>query len=337
MSALPQPQPGVSDAATTTYFTHVASPQEMAAQHHAVTTWQAWQELSQALEPVLMRPTACPQFVGTLDVLARRLHQLTQQDQDLAILHLVCPSDDKISRYSTLHAIHTAMLISLIAQRKEWGEPRALLGIQAALTMNLSLMQLQLELAAQQAPLSEAQRNEVHDHPLKSRRMLVELGVDHPDWLQAVAEHHEQSDGKGYPLGIDTPHPLADAIHTCDLFGAKLSPRVGRASLLSPRAAAEIFRQRSVGYFGATIIRELGLYPPGCLVELASGEQAVVVRRMPDQNAPDVVVLRDQFGSPLDTLVRSHTRRDSGRHIVSASLDQSWSPGALLPGILALA
>ncbi len=257
MSALPLPHPLTHGDASATFFTHVASLQEVAAQHHAVTTWQAWQALSQALEPVLMQPAACARFVSTVEQLAKRLHELTQLDQDLAILHLVCPSDDKISRYSTLHAMHTAMLISLIAQRKEWGDARAALGIQAALTMNLSLMHLQLELASQQGPLSEAQRNEVHDHPLKSRRMLAELGVDQADWLQAVAEHHEQSDGKGYPLGIDTPHPLADAIHTCDIFGAKLSPRVGRASLLSPRAAAEIFRQRSVGYFAATLIRAL--------------------------------------------------------------------------------
>ncbi|MEY2842434.1 MAG: hypothetical protein RI920_471, partial [Pseudomonadota bacterium] len=67
-----------------------------------------------------------------------------------------------------------------------------------------------------------------------------------------------------------------------------------------------------------------------------SGEHAIVVRRMPDQNAPNVVVLKDHTGEPMPTLVRSHTRRDSGRHIVSASTDQRWACHDRLQDILDL-
>jgi HD-GYP domain-containing protein (c-di-GMP phosphodiesterase class II) len=287
--------------------------------------WQQWQHLADDLEPLLMAPDQCHDFIGQLKHLAASLRRLVLQDPDVAILHLVFATPDKIARYSLLHAMHTGMLLTLIGDRKDWGEPRTELAIQAGLTMNLSIMALQLALAQQQGPLHDEQRDLVNEHPLRSRQMLQALGVTQEDWLQAVSEHHEQADGKGYPLGLSHVHPLADAIHTCDIFGAKLSPRLGRDSLLSPRAAAEIFRQRSVGYFGATIIRELGLYPPGCLVELASGEHAIVVRRMPDQNAPDVVVLRHGDGRVLPAPVRSHTRRDSGRHIVSATIDQRWA------------
>ncbi len=298
--------------------------------------WQRWQHLADDLEPLLMTPQACPDFVGRLEQAASRLRRLVLDDPDVAIFHMVFATADKIRRYSVLHAMHTGMLLTLIGDRKEWGEPRTVLAVQAALTMNLSIMALQIDLAQQQGPLDDTQRDLIQEHPLRSRQMLQALGVTHADWLQAVAEHHEQADGKGYPLSLSQVHPLADAIHTCDIFGAKLSPRLGRDSMLSPRAAAEIFRQRSVGYFGATIIRELGLYPPGCLVELASGEQAIVVRRMPDQNAPNVVVLKDHTGEPLATLVRSHTRRDSGRHIVSATTDQRWAASSRLQDILDL-
>ena len=104
--------------------------------------------------------------------------------------------------------------------------------------------------------------------------MLRQLGVTDEDWLIAVAQHHEQPDGKGYPQGLTEINQTADALRTCDVFGAKLSPRISRSGMLSTRAARKSSRQRSAGYFGATIIRELGLYPPGCLVELNTGEQA---------------------------------------------------------------
>jgi HD-GYP domain-containing protein (c-di-GMP phosphodiesterase class II) len=320
------------------YAPHMATPRTSPATPHAGPQdhWHRWQHLADELEPLLMSPHACLDFSGQLKHASDRLRSLVLQDPDVAIFHLVFATTDKVRRYSVLHAMHTGMLLTLIGLRKDWGEARTALAIQAGLTMNLSIMALQVELAQQQGPLNDEQRDLVNEHPLRSRQMLQALGVTQADWLQAVAEHHEQADGKGYPLGLNQAHPLADAIHTCDIFGAKLSPRQGRESLLSPRAAAEIFRQRSVGYFGATIIRELGLYPPGCLVELASGEHAIVVRRMPDQHSPDVVLLRLGDGTPLPAPVRSHTRRDSGRHIVAATPDQRWATTSHLADVLSL-
>jgi len=247
------------------YAPHMATPRTSPATPHAGPQdhWHRWQHLADELEPLLMSPHACLDFSGQLKHASDRLRSLVLQDPDVAIFHLVFATTDKVRRYSVLHAMHTGMLLTLIGLRKDWGEARTALAIQAGLTMNLSIMALQVELAQQQGPLNDEQRDLVNEHPLRSRQMLQALGVTQADWLQAVAEHHEQADGKGYPLGLNQAHPLADAIHTCDIFGAKLSPRQGRESLLSPRAAAEIFRQRSVGYFGATIIRELGLYPPG--------------------------------------------------------------------------
>ncbi len=304
--------------------------------HPPQTHWQGWQNLADELEPLLMAPQSCANYPARLQQVANRLRLLVLQDPDVAIFHLVFATRDKVRRYSLLHAMHTAMLLTLIGMRKDWGDLRTDLAIQAGLTMNLSIMALQVDLAQQQGPLNDEQRHLIQAHPLRSCEMLQALGVTQDDWLQAVAGHHEQADGQGYPQGLSQVHPLADALHTCDLFGAKLSPRLGRDSLLSPRAATEIFRQRSVGYFGATIIRELGLYPPGCLVELASGEQAIVVRRMPDQHSPDVAVLRQGDGTPLPTPVRSHTRRASGRHIVGATQDQRWADATPLPAILGL-
>ena len=45
--------------------------------------------------------------------------------------HLVFTTPDKVSRYSLLHALHTGMLLTLIGDRKDWGEPRTELAIQA--------------------------------------------------------------------------------------------------------------------------------------------------------------------------------------------------------------
>lgn len=305
----------------------------------AVVQWRQWQALAEELWPLLHQPGACGDFVDAISRCASNLMSLAQQDPDVALFHMIHATPDKMARYGVLHAMHTAMLLTLIGRRKDWGDARTNSAVKAGLTMNLSITALQVGLAQQATPLTDEQRQAIDTHPLASWRMLRELGVTDEDWLIAVAQHHEQADGSGYPQGLTEVHRLADALRTCDVFGAKISPRIGRSSMPTPRAAAEIFRQRSAGYFGATIIRELGLYPPGCLVELFSGEQAVVVRRTHDPHAPDVVLLSDPAGLDLapGQLTRCGTHRATGRHIVGASPDQSWAERVPPETILSLA
>lgn len=303
----------------------------------AMQNWAQWQALADALDPALHAPQACPRFLEDICVAARQVMQLTRADPDIAIFHMVYATDDKVHRYSVLHAMHVAMLMALVGLRKDWVDARALSGVQAALTMNVSVTALQTQLALQASPLDNAQQAAIQAHPLASWQQLRQLGVTDEDWLTAVAQHHEQADGSGYPQGISQPHQLADALRTCDVFGAKVSPRAGRTGLPTPRAAAEIFRQRSAGYYGATIIRELGLYPPGCLVALENGEQAVVIRRAVDPGAPDVVVLSDREGQALTELVRCRTTRASGRQVVGTAARQDWARHLPASAILMLA
>ncbi|MFT3856025.1 MAG: HD domain-containing phosphohydrolase [Aquabacterium sp.] len=312
----------------------VAAPAD-AGSASAMVRWTQWEALSEWLGEVLLRPRGCADFAMEAGGLADALMRLTYEDPDVSIFHMVHARHEKVRRYSVLHAMHTGMLLALIGRRKEWGAARTATAVKAGLTMNIAITALHNELALQTHPLTEDQQARIQRHPLDSARMLGELGVQDTDWLTAVAQHHEEPDGHGYPGRLVQVDALADAIRTCDVFGAKISPRIGRDGMPTPRAAAEIFRQRSASYFGATIIRELGLYPPGCLVELDCGERGVVVQRSRDPKAPQVVLIGQGQGVlPLATLRRADTGRGTGRQIVGAATDQYWSehipPDAIL-------
>jgi len=285
---------------------------------HAVDLWQ---RLARRLSPLLLQPEDGPSPVAALEALATELQACVAADPEWAILHLVHPQAAALEDAGVLHPLQTAILMSLIARRKEWPPERARAGVLAALTMNIAVTALQTELKHQVAPLDEAQRARIQQHPIDSAALLRRLGVSNPDWLAAVEQHHEQSDGKGYPAGLTEPHPLADALRTCDVFSAKMSARADRAAMLSPRAATEIFRQRSAGYFGATIISVLGLYPPGCLVRLASGEAAIVLARTSDPQRPEVALITDEFGQARQQPQRSSTGPVQGRQVLGAISD----------------
>lgn len=281
--------------------------------------WSRWQDLSEWLEPLLLNPGNSTSFVADINHCSHTLVKLVDEDPDLAIFHIVHASPEKMARYGIVHAMHTGMLITLVGRRKDWVGPRIDSAVKAALTMNLSITALQIVLAQQVEPPTAEQRQAIAAHPLATWHMLRQLGVTDEEWLIAVAQHHEQPDGKGYPQGLTDLDQTADALRTCDVFGAKLSPRISRSGMLSTRAAAEIFRQRSAGYFGATIIRELGLYPPGCLVELNTGEQGVVIRRTNDPMSPEIVLLTDELGQQRQTPIKTRTGRAHGRSVIGAS------------------
>jgi len=297
-------------------MTHANTPT-----HASVSRWLAWQTLGDRLEALLTQTGAADQFTTTLRVLADELLQLMQEDDDLGVFEVVRISPDKLSRYGALHSLHTAVVVALVARRKEWPASRQLTAVQAALTMNVAVTDLHTELAMHPGGMSSEQHSRMQSHPLDSERMLRSLGVDDEEWLTAVAQHHEQPGGKGYPLGLLEVSELADVLRTCDVFCAKMSPRAGRTAMLSPTAAAAIFRQRSAGYFGATVVSELGLYPPGCLVGLTSGEQAMVLQRTRDPHRPRVALLTDHEGQPLNNPESSATGKALGRGVVGAAPD----------------
>ncbi len=280
-----------------------------------------WQILSHRLEPLLLDHAAQPDFLPLLVACANDVVRGVSLDADWAIFQLVHPAPEKLARYGVLHALQTAILMCLVGRRKDWHEARIATGVRAALTMNVSITALQTELAHQAEALTREQRRIIDQHPLVSADFLRQAGVTDIDWLTAVEQHHEQSNGKGYPLGLSEISILADALRTCDVFGAKMSSRVGRKGMLSPRAAAEIFRQRSAGYYGATIIGVMGLYPPGCLVRVSTGESAVVLRRTQDPKCPKVALLTDSTGASLPLPQPCLTGATHGRDVLGALAD----------------
>lgn len=281
----------------------------------------AWGSLIQRLNPLLLDPHASADFVSDITSFSEDLIRLIGCDPDVAIFQIVNPTKASFLNYGVEHSVHTAVLMSLIAKHKGWSDVQTIHAVCAALTMNLSMTQLQTDLARQAEPPDPEQKTTIAQHPTSSRDMLIRLGVIQLEWLRAVHEHHEQHNGSGYPQGLRTVSPLSDALRTCDMFCAKLSERASRTKLLPNRAAHEIFRQNSYGYFGATIVRILGMYPPGCLVRLLSGCTGVVLQRTNDPMRPRVALLTHDSGQVRETPLYSATGVGPGSGIMGAVAD----------------
>ena len=234
---------------------------------------------------------------------------LVARDPDLAIFQVLRQSGNQHVDYGVNHSTHAAITAWLVAQRLGWSADESQRAFKAALTMNISMLELQGQLALQPMPPTEEQCAAIHAHPQFSRLMLEMTGVTDADWLRAVSEHHEAPDGSGYPAGLHGGSDLAALVRRADIYTAKISPRANRDAIAADKAGRMMFMQEPGHPMVAALIKEFGVYPPGCFVRLASGETGMVVRRGNTVVAPIVAVL----GTRLGTALQRPERRDTSQ------------------------
>ena len=248
------------------------TPLELIAQAAPQQLPQLW---NQCLEQVgqALQQGAHEGFAGALDEAGAPVHALIERDPDLAIFQVLSRNANAHTQYGVDHSVHTAITAFLVAQRLGWDEAARHTVFKVGLTMNLSMLELQGQLAEQTTPLTSAQREAIHSHPQRSVDLLRLAGIAARDWLDGVADHHETADGRGYPAAKRDINDFAALVH------------------------------RAIGDPGHSmtqaLVKEFGVYPPGCFVKLVSGEIAIVVKRGASVVTPWVAALTTPSGAAL--------------------------------------
>ena len=237
-----------------------------------------WVDILRHTSHLLRNPKDNPQFAQDIGVLAVQIQGAMRDDVDAGTFEMV--HGDPQGGYCVAHSMQTAFVASLASTRFGWTDSERLILVQAALTMNIAMIDTQNALAQQNTPLTPQQRAEIAEHPLKGRQMLEQSKVTCQDWLQAVEQHHITTDGRGLPQDSSHLSQLACMIHYADVYLAKLSPRASRPAMPVNIAARELFlkAEGARNPYAAAIIKEMGIFPPGSFVKLANGDTAVVLR-----------------------------------------------------------
>jgi len=257
---------------------------------------------------------------AALDEVVDVLISLADRYPDKVLFQILRHDQTKLQSYGVSHSLHCAAVCCLTGKRMGWDESQRRMLVSAAMSMNVSMIELQGRLAVQVAPPTPDQRAAIDSHPIRSAQMLAESGVTDSLWLKAVEQHHELTDGTGYPRGITDVIEMAQALHYVDVFTAKLSARSSRVALAPNVAARDIFTGSAGHPLAAALVKEFGIYPPGCFVRLASGEIAIVIHRGETVNTPVVACLTNIAGQPMMRPVRRETT-DKASAIVALVAD----------------
>jgi len=125
--------------------------------------------------------------------------------------------------------------------------------------------------------------------------------------IEAVLQHHERENGRGYPQGLSGAaiHPNAKIIALMDTYTALIFPRPPGRRLPPHEAIREIVRSKHEDFATPLIkalLTEISVFPPRTVVKLNTGEVGRVIavnRHHPLR--PKVEVVADLKGNPLPT------------------------------------
>lgn len=296
-----------------------------------------WQVIKKAFAGALAADDYETNWLNRLAKSASRVRELTAHDPDVALYMMLQAATNDVDNYSASHAMFCAVVADLCSAHFGWPEEEAAAVRSAALTMNVGMLLMQNSMAQQTESPSPAQKLRIEDHPTRSVELLKRAGVDDPLWLETVRRHHRPFDeGEGGdPLAV--PQRLAQLLQRIDVFTAKLSKRKTRPGSSATVAARDACLDTSglPDATGATMLRVLGLYPPGSFVRLASGEIGVVIRRGERAHTPIVACVRRADGGvhsqPIarDTSDRLHAvQRSLSANDVNMRLDHERVVGA---------
>lgn len=248
-------------------------------------------DLLQALEATLNAitdrdPSAQKRLLGLTRMIERTCTEAP--DASLALVHL----------YSVNPGIHEqvlfyAILSQFIARQFGLEHKRISVLTAAALTANLALIPVADQLNASNKVLTDDQRRVIRKHPERSVQGLQEAGIDNQLIATIIAQHHEQADGSGYPLGLSGTdiRPEAEILALAERYVAMITRRAYR-DRMNIAEARRLIATLADGAFRPAIpkalLQVLGEYPPGVLVRLDNNEIGVVTGRPVRSRGPFV-------------------------------------------------
>lgn len=210
--------------------------------------------------------------------------------------------------YTYQHSVGAS--IWAVALGRQLGLPRADLRSLAigGLLFDVGKLGVPADLLRATRKLSDEEFAQVRNHVDRGVDMIQSSGLMNRDVLDMVAHHHERHDGSGYPNGLagDNIPIYARIAAIVDCYDAITSHR-SYARAIPPSVAIKMLYEWRDIEFQAELIEEfiqaVGIYPAGTLVELSSGEVAVVVAEYRTRRLrPRVMVLLDADKQPLTDL-----------------------------------
>ena len=197
------------------------------------------------------------------------------------------------------HGLQVA--VYMVALGRHLGLPRDLLDSLCTIGLLLDIGKIKIPkvLLQKKGRLTSEEFEMIKSHVQHSINILQDTSGLHPDVLQGIAQHHERENGSGYPDGLSG--------NEISLFGRMAAIVDSFSALTNPRIYAEIMPAyealQTLSIFNSELyqpsmveqfIQAIGVFPVGSMIELSSGEVAIVISHSKVRRLkPRVLIITD--------------------------------------------
>lgn len=155
-----------------------------------------------------------------------------------------------------------------------------LLGL-TAMCLDIGFLKVPTQIRRSTTPLTGAEQSYYEMHATYSVDILKKAGSFPPEIYPLIANHHERLDGSGYPhnLKADKFDTLGKLLQLVDQYICLTCPPPWKKQTSPQTAIALLYKSAGVKYDKTILeamVKVLGIYPPGSIVELSDGQLALV-------------------------------------------------------------
>ncbi len=237
---------------------------------------QSVKEVRALLTTITARPLNA---VQDAEVLIDSIVETLLSKQEL-LLHLM--GDGKESDAFYFHALNVSMLSMMLGRAKGYGAAEIKLLGMAGLFHDIGKLKIPSQILNKRDALTEPELNFLKLHPKYALDFFQHVDGFDERTKTIIFQHHEYIDGSGYPKGLTAGaiDELAKLLALVNEYDALCHPSDPKKQRTPYAVLSYIFKSRRDKFDKQDIelmVRQLGIYPPGTIVQLSNNQLGMVI------------------------------------------------------------
>lgn len=208
--------------------------------------------------------------------------------------------------YTAEHSMNVSILSTNFARHLGLTESDIVSVGLCGLLHDVGKIKIPVEILNKPGKLTPEEYEVIKRHTTYGRDILLSKAKADAIVIDVAYSHHEREDGSGYPCGLKS-HQIpffAKLVALADTYDAITSHRVYHAGTPSMKALKIIHDCRGTTFdeeLVAEFIQCIGVYPPGCIVEMSNGMVGIVLQSYPENRLrPKILAVTDRDKKKLD-------------------------------------
>jgi len=226
--------------------------------------------------------------------------------------------EPKRDNYLAVHSVNVAVYGAVLGESLSLEKDKMHNLVMGCLFLDIGMVRVPEAVTAKEGALGLEDIRAIHTHPVYGYQILVQQNGFPLDVGAIALEHHEKINGTGYPRKLSGVQisEFGRIVAILDTYEAMTGQRSYRDEYISFEAMKNViasaqnnFDDRLLSMF----LRQMGVYPIGSTVRLNNNAIGIVVATNPSlPMRPDIRIIRDEFGDPVEEeeIVRLATESD---------------------------